>query len=88
MTKSNIVKGALNKIEPHVKRTTQLNLDIAIKVHEKMTEKGMSEKGLAEKIKEDPEKIKKLLTGTVFFDTFIIAKIETALNIRLIQVNK
>jgi len=78
---NNIISNWLKEHEadPSIRKTTELNLEIAIRINSILESKGLKPVDLAKKLNKNQSEISKWLTGTHTFTTKTIAKISLAL---------
>jgi len=87
--KNNIIRDWLSRNgDPEINRMVKHNLAIAIKVSQILKEREMSKKEFAQKMSKSPSEVSKWLTGTHNFTMKSIAKMEQALGVDLIYVEK
>ena len=70
--------------DPSIRKTTELNLEIAIRINSILESKGLKPVDLANKLNKSQSEISKWLTGTHTFTTKTLAKISLALEEEII----
>lgn len=85
MTSNDLFREHLNAIPKEQKAAFDLSYGIAERLSEVLKEKGMTQKEFAEQLHKRESEISKWLTGRHNFIVHTIAKIETALNCKIVD---
>ena len=84
----NIIDDFFDQSTPEELEQTRLSLDIAMRLHEILEEKGLSQKQLAQMLGKKESEISRWLKGMHNFTTKTIAKLQIALEETIVSVPK
>jgi len=85
---SKIFEDALNALPAHAMERAAMSLEVADRIHAVLEKKGMSHKELAQALGKSESEISKWMRGTHNFTFETIAKINAALETKLIYIPK
>ncbi|PSL34731.1 helix-turn-helix domain-containing protein [Chitinophaga ginsengisoli] len=85
---SKIFEDALNALPAHAMERAAMSLEVADRIHAILEKKGMSHRDLAQALGKSESEISKWMRGTHNFTFDTIAKINMALDAKLIYVPK
>ena len=88
MKKNKIFNRILSNIEPEFKREVSLNIRIANRIAEILTEKGITQRDFASRMHKNESEISRWLTGSHGFTTTTLSKIETVLGESIIEIKE
>lgn len=86
MTRNDLFRECLNAIPKEQKIAFDLSFGIAERISDALKEQGMTQKEFAEKLHKRESEVSKWLTGRHNFTVQTIAKIETALNRKIVDI--
>lgn len=88
MKSTNVYLEAVRNIPLEIKKETSFSFAVSDKIHELLTEKGMTQKELARRMRKTEAEVSVWLSGQHNFTLRTLAKISVVLGEDLIQISK